>query len=544
MKLIWKIKESLAFKTILNVVLLLTAFTFIVSIIGYKEVTDALLDQYADGAFRTAEIVLHLLDADKVEDYENSGGEGEEYETIHKRMTQVCNASGSMFVYVIIPDQTDYKHITFLFSTMNKESTFTPYYFGYVRETSNSDYENKYRKLCEEHSTGELVVLDKGYIETNAHITAMLPLVNSKGETNAIVCVQRQMEELNEARNSYLSKILLSMIILVVLVIISLSMRISRSVLKPISQISKEAARYARESIVPDKKLQETIHSKDEIGQLASAIDQMEEQIHEYVQNLTKATAENERISTEMTLASRIQSDMLPNAFPAFPDRVDFDIYASMDPAREIGGDFYHFSLLDEDHLCLFIADVSGKGVPAALFMMASIITLVNIAKMGKTPSEILRIANDAICSTNREEMFVTIWLGILELSTGRLIAANAGHEYPAIYNPGGRFELLKDKHGMVIGGLEHSKYTDYELIMEPGTKIFVYTDGVPEAIDASDNMFGTGRMVDALNKEPQANPQKILKNVRESVDTFVSGAEQFDDLTMLCIEYRGENRC
>ena len=211
-----------------------------------------------------------------------------------------------------------------------------------------------------------------------------------------------------------------------------------------------------------------------------------------------------------------------------------------MDPAKEVGGDFYDYFLIDDDHLCMVIADVSGKGVPAALFMMASKIILQSVAMMGLSPAGILQRTNEAICSNNEAQMFVTVWLGILELSTGKLTAANAGHEFPAIRKPNGDFELFKDKHGFVIGGMDGVRYKEYELQLEPGSKLFVYTDGVAEATSAEKELFGTERMVEALNADPQAAPQEILKNVRASVDGFVKEAEQFDDLTMLCMEYKG----
>ena len=213
-----------------------------------------------------------------------------------------------------------------------------------------------------------------------------------------------------------------------------------------------------------------------------------------------------------------------------------------MDPAREVGGDFYDFFLTDDDHLCMVMADVSGKGVPAALFMMASMIILQNNAMMGKSPAEILKDTNTAICANNRMDMFVTVWLGILEISTGRLTAANAAHEYPALMRAGGSYELVKDPHGFVIGGLEGMKYTDYELRLEPGTKLFLYTDGLPEATDAALTQFGTARMLEALNADPGAAPEQTLKNMRTAVAGFVKDAEQFDDLTMLCLEYRGKD--
>ena len=188
----------------------------------------------------------------------------------------------------------------------------------------------------------------------------------------------------------------------------------------------------------------------------------------------------------------------------------------------------------------MVIADVSGKGVPAALFMMASKIILANHAQMGKPPAQILADTNTAICANNREEMFVTVWLGILEISSGRLTAANAGHEYPVLKRADGPFELVKDKHGFVLGGMEGMDYQDYELTLEKGAKLFLYTDGVPEAMDAQRRMFGTERMLAALNASPEGTPQELLKSVRRAVDGFVKAAEQFDDLTMLCLEYRG----
>lgn len=531
------------FKTIVGVVILLAVYAIIMCVIGYREVTDALLEQYADGAFRTAGIARHLFDADKIVDYELSDGKGDEYEMIQKRLTQICNASGSTFIYVIIPDRPNYKHIMFLFSAMNQTMNYTQYEFGYVRETTNEEYEKKYRRIFEENSARELVIRDRGYIETGSHITAMVPVKDMNENVHAILCVQRQMDILNQARNSYLGKILMALIFMIVIVIIILSLRINHTVLKPVRTIANEATRFASENVIATTKLSDKIHNEDDIGYLAAAIDQMEEQIQDYVENLTRITAERERISTEMGLAARIQADMLPNVFPAFPGRSDFDVFASMDPAREIGGDFYNYILIDEDHLCIMIADVSGKGVPAALFMMASTIILVNNAKLGEEPSEILRRANRALCARNREEMFVTVWLGILELSTGKLTAANAGHEFPAIRHPNGQFELLKDKHGFVIGGMEGIRYPSYELTLEPGSMIFLYTDGVPEATDSKNKMFGTDRMLEALNKDPHADTRQLLANVKTYIDRFVGGAEQFDDLTMLCLEYRGNTQ-
>ena len=249
---------------------------------------------------------------------------------------------------------------------------------------------------------------------------------------------------------------------------------------------------------------------------------------------------EQERIVKELSTARQIQKSVLPHIFPPFPDRAEIDLFATMDPAKDVGGDFYDFYFIDEDHLCLVIADVSGKGIPAALFMMLSKRILEDLARQERTPSTILEKANDLLCDNNQAEMFVTVWLGILEISTGKLTAANAGHEFPAICKKGGSFELYKDTHGFVVGGMEGVHYKGYDLQLNPGDKLFVYTDGVPEATDGSGEMFGTDRMITALRSCTDNTPEEILQGVKSAVDSFVGDAEQFDDLTMMCLEYKG----
>lgn len=252
---------------------------------------------------------------------------------------------------------------------------------------------------------------------------------------------------------------------------------------------------------------------------------------------------EKDRIDNELSMATRIQAETLPNIFPAFPDRKDFTVYATMRPAKEVGGDFYDFFLVDDKHLGIVMADVSGKGVPAALFMMVSKILIQNSALLKNSPGEILEIVNQQICSNNPEGMFVTVWYGCLDLESGNLTAANAGHEYPIIKRPDGHFSLVKDKHGLVIGAMENKKYMEYELQMEPGSKLFIYTDGIPEATNAENELFGTDRLVAALRKVEDENPTEILGRVNAAVDEFVKGAPQFDDMTMLCLEYKGREQ-
>ena len=264
------------------------------------------------------------------------------------------------------------------------------------------------------------------------------------------------------------------------------------------------------------------------------------EQGRKMVEKQRKLSENSARMETELRMATQIQEGMLPNIYPPFPERREFDIYGTMNPAREVGGDFYDFFLVDEDNLALVVADVSGKGVPAALFMMAAKIILANNAMMGLSPAQVLAATNSSVCASNPEEMFITVWFGILEISTGRLTAANAGHEYPVL-KQGDRFELFKDRHGLVLGAMDGVKYKEYTIQLSPGDKIFLYSDGVPEATDSNNKLFGTDRMLEALNQRPESPARNILADVQEAVDEFVGTAEQFDDLTMLCLEYRGK---
>ena len=314
----------------------------------------------------------------------------------------------------------------------------------------------------------------------------------------------------------------------------------SKRIVKPLNTITKRISELSETNL--EFKMEDTFKTGDEVEELAQSFANVSHKTVEYLDTVKRVTAEKERIGAELSLATQIQAAMLPHIVPAFPDRKDFDVIGSMDSAKEVGGDFYDYFLIDDDHLGMVIADVSGKGVPAALFMMASKIILQSVAMLGGSPAEILTKTNQAICSNNEAEMFVTVWIGILELSTGKLVCSNAGHEYPVFKRPDGNFELYKDRHGFVIGGMEGAKYKEYEIQLLPGAKLFVYTDGVPEATNAAKELFGTERMVEALNSKPDAAPMDILKNVRKAVDSFVLNAEQFDDLTMLCLDYKGPN--
>ena len=377
--------------------------------------------------------------------------------------------------------------------------------------------------------------------------TSGMPIRTESGEPAAFVLADVTLESVGREMRLFVLQYSIAIAAATFLIGYLLTRHMKKTLVAPVNAIAQAAQEYVRDKRSGSGETEHfsllNIKTGDEIENLSLIMADMEHDLAEYEENLTTVTAEKERIHTELSLATRIQTNMLPNIFPAFPERKEFDLYASMEAAREVGGDFFDFFLIDADHLCIEIADVAGKGIPAALFMMASKIILANNAMIGKSPGRILTDTNTAICSNNREEMFVTVWVGILELSTGKLTAANAGHEYPAVLQADGTFGLLKDQHGFVLGGMEGMEYEEYELQLTPGSKVFLYTDGVSEASDAENNMFGLDRMLAALNAYKDASAEEILKGVRERISEFAGDAEQFDDLTMLCLEYKGKEK-
>ncbi|SEA54813.1 sigma-B regulation protein RsbU (phosphoserine phosphatase) [Oribacterium sp. KHPX15] len=284
------------------------------------------------------------------------------------------------------------------------------------------------------------------------------------------------------------------------------------------------------------------VNTNDEIGSLAVSFNNMAESLGKYQADLKEAISREERTATELSLATDIQAHMLPVDFEDFTKGQNFDLYATMTPAKEVAGDFYDFFRIDDDNIVLVMADVSGKGIPAALFMMISKILIKTNAFPGISPSEVFRTVNDQLCDNNKEDMFVTAWLAKIDTKTGKVTAVNAGHEYPALKGPAESFELMEDDHGLPLGAMEGSKYKEYEFCLKAGGSLFTYTDGVPESTNAEDEQFGTNRMLEALNIDPGADPGKILRAVKEKIDLFVGDSEQFDDITMLGFSYRGNS--
>lgn len=392
----------------------------------------------------------------------------------------------------------------------------------------------------------------EGYYMTGSPISrvdwAIIGVVSKEALDQPTITLEAQYDDIQRgALERFRAGIGMAKATIIVLILIvfavcaAAALVVSARIVKPLEAITKRVSSLGGDDL--QFFVEKEYRTGDEIEILAESFAALSAKTLQYVDQVKWVTAEKERIGAELKMATEIQASQLPRLFPPFPTRTEFDIFASMDPAKEVGGDFYDFFLVDDDHIALVMADVSGKGVPAALFMMVSRVLIKSRLQSGETPSEALKNVNNQLCEGNNAGFFVTVWLAVLEISTGKGIAANAGHEHPALRRANGPYELVTYRHSMAVAAMEGVPFKQHEFQLHPGDSVFVYTDGVAEATNEKKELFGTDRMLAALNKDPDAIPQQVLKNVQEDIDAFVAGAEQFDDITMLCLKYNGPRK-
>lgn len=468
-----------------------------------------------------------------------------EYTRINVLLLTSASYADLRYIYVAVPNEDDITYIWYMVHINTGKKHLTE---EELKELDASYAPLDHGPYSENQKEAMMAVMDGTWdkslflssdLSKNKLLcTAFSPILDMDGNTIAVVGVDIDAYDMVVSISIMCLNIFLAISLILIIGMVIFYFLIRFRIIRPIVVLKKATADLV-ENLDSGKAFEVNVNSGDEIEALARSFEEMDIKLKQYLEENTAIISERERLSTELDLARRIQADMLPSDFPAFPERKDFDIYASMTPAKEVGGDLYDFYLLDENHLALVIADVSGKGVPAALVMMMTMIMLRNFTMTGLSPKDVLANVNDRICQ-NKEEMFVTAWMGILDIRSGVITATNAGHEYPMLKKPDGSFEMVKDPHGLVLGGMEGMQYEEYEMKLEPGSMLFVYTDGVPEATDKTEELFGTERTLDALNQADARTPKEILEAVDHAVSQFVGEAPQFDDLTMLCVAYSG----
>ena len=374
-----------------------------------------------------------------------------------------------------------------------------------------------------EHLDGEPFTFD---MESFSNLNVMCYAVRLNEETALLTL--RTTSGIYEGRDAKMYESTLSDILLFTVLYVLIAMLVDYLVVRSLDRVNVSLNK------ITNGKLDEEVwvRSSSEFSELSDDINKTVTALKGYI------GAAEKKMEEELKFAAQIQDAALPRNFNLPTESIK--IYALMTPAKQVGGDFYDFFSIDNHQLALVIADVSGKGVPAALFMMRAKTAIKNFARSGQGPAELLQNVNNALCEGNDAEMFVTVWLGILNLKTGLMRCANAGHEYPAIRRADGDYELLKDKHGMILAEFENIKMKEYEVQLEAGDQVFVYTDGVPEAVNEKLEQYGTDRMIEKLNKLKILYPQQILESMLRDIRNFAGAAEQFDDITMLGFTYNG----
>lgn len=562
---------KISLRTKMICVILLTAMVFAATAaaVSYTLYSATMDRHYKTLAMNTAKTASMMLDTDAVEILTNG--------VMDQYRTYCTGDEAPAFQQFTDADWTDYydsfhelttteayDNVFYILSVFREENEVRWMYLCYMdMATEKAVYiidadttdEATPSGHCDPIETGNMELMQQGIYDFPAYVTnyeeygwlcsASAAITDSDGNVIANVYVDLSMNEVMQDRQTFLVHLGLALFAVTTFLILLITIAVNRTVVNPINRLSSAAERFVRDKKDCDDGVsaisQLDIRTGDEIEQLTVSIKKMEKEINSYLSYLSYVTAERERISAELDIAGNIQASMLPRVFP---ERKEFDIYASMTPAKEVGGDFYDFLFLDEDRLALVMADVSGKGVPAAMFMMISKTLIKSAAQTGLSPKAILEKVNRQLCESNEAEMFVTVWLGILDIRTGKLRCANAGHEYPAIRRRGGDFALYQDPHGFVLAGMENMKYREYELQLSAGDTIFVYTDGVTEATNAQNELYGTEGMLQALNEKKQACGKELLETVHKGIDQFVDSAPQFDDITMLSLTIHEKQGC
>ena len=355
-------------------------------------------------------------------------------------------------------------------------------------------------------------------------------------DNGMILAICIPVQELFADIEDILKYTIASLVLFALLIAFTLYNLTDRFVNKPLAVLSRTVSQIGEGNL----DITVNLDTDDELGALASAFNRMTSDLKEHIHNLSRVTAERERIGTELGIAKNIQESMLPSFFPPFPDIDEFQIYATMTPAMEVGGDFYDFFLVGDDKLAIVIADVSGKGVSAALFMVVAKTLIKTQAKLGHRASDVLTVVNNELCENNLLGMFVTVFMAILDIKTGDLAYVNAGHNPPLLRRSGGTFAYMDMKSGLVLGAMEDTKYTEEHIRLFKGDVLFVYTDGVTEAADPDNSLYEEARLLDAANRFVDLGLFDLLSGVKGDVDMFARGAPQSDDITMLAVSYNG----
>lgn len=547
-------KKGISIKTgvVISTVIFMGILTTAIASIGYKLYYDSVLESYINYADTVLEYACRKAKQYSFGDMITNREMPEGYEAFREELNEIKDSSDIEYLYAIYFDDIEDIHsLHYAINAKNRKELsvnklVSEIYTFMGKPVEAGGFEDDTLRILQKavkdkkENTGTLT----GYSDVYGHmLNGYHVMFDKSGNAAGLLCVEIDINRINAGLQKYVRIVILTASILTVLIILLFVFYAERYLTGPVMRIIKSSTAFVedlRRGTEPEKLVyaDTKVSPRGDIGMLAANVKSLADGVTSYMINLRDTTAEKERIGTELNVATKIQAEMLPIIFPPFPDRNEIDIFASMTPAKEVGGDFYDFFMVDERHIAVVAADVSGKGVPAALFMVIGKTLIKDHTQPGADPAEIFMKVNNLLCEANGEELFITAFLGILDLVTGELKCVSAGHEPPYIYHDG-KWTEHKIKKAFVLAGMEDMKYTTVTLQLEPGDKLFQYTDGVTEATDAHEQLYGDARLDAALNRIGNVPARELCAGVKADIDAFVGEAPQFDDITMICLEYK-----
>ena len=522
-------KRSLGQKTLRSVVVFALLLTVAVSAAVSLSLSTLSREHYYEDTEDYAGIISHVVDGDRIAGYLETGQKDEYYNNTEVFLTSFLDEMDMTDISIVVPDGDE---MIYVWDTDGADADLgdrTAIFSGYKSylEYRTRDTEGK-PFFFRTHKDGDVF------------ISAFAPLYDTQEKLVAYTCVTRPEINLWGIIPQFILSIFVASALASVIMMHFIYTLMNKRFIEPITRLT-ESAEEMVDNIERDKPVEIDVHTGDELETLAEAFTKMDADLRDYIDELSAVTAERERISGELDAAAKIQRGILPKLGLQYDILPEFDLAASMTPAREVGGDFYDIFMADDRHLALIIADVSGKGVPASLFMVATKILMKYGIKQGMSPAEVFESTNEKLIESNDMELFVTAWLALIDLDTGECTVVNAGHEHPACRKKGSIYELLRYRHSPALATLEGFTFSERSFRLEPGDSLFVYTDGVTEATNRDRKLFGEDRLIMALNKNKDAAPEELLSSVKGAIKEFVDGAPQFDDLTMLAFRFNGK---
>ena len=535
-----KKRGRLSLRILFGMVLFAVSITILITLFSSVLVWRHSFEMLSDQVSAVTKTASRYVDAERIKIY---------YET--RQADDYYNRSAGLFgsmaenyhlesFYIFVPEEDQIVYIwdQGMAANINALGDTDPYFSQEEKEVIQSQFTNQPK------NSATCVTDDPKY---GLLLSAYYPVLDANGQPAAMIGTDIKASEIVEMLLALIRTNIIVVSAVTLIMLTAYYFGINRFLIRPIKKLHKATGAMVHHlEDDPDhtKEFKVDVHTNDELEDLADAFMQMDHDLKEYIVRLKTVTSEKEKIRAELNVAAQIQKDMLPTKFPPFPEYHQFELYASMEPAREVGGDFYDFYLVDENHLALVIADVSDKGVPASLFMAISKKLIhQRVILSGETTSGILSDINEVLCEGNDASQFVTVWIAIIDVRDGSAVVTNAGHEHPVLRRKDGRFELVKYGHSMALGIIPGIPMEEHEFVMNPGDSIFVYTDGVPDAVNPKNDQFGTGRLLEALNTVKSDDPKEMIDTVSGAIRGFVKEAPPFDDITMLAFTYYGPEK-